>query len=139
MFVLPFFVPPSAFVAENNSKQKSMASSAVSKKQPAAKGKKSGGGNVGRHAKEAPAAAAASASATASATSSSYGYNQALTESMAVGVDSLTHLNNMEADGDVLLFPTEDFDELRADAAANAGPEDDEDHQGVQFPENDEE
>ena len=56
---------------------------------------------------------------------------------MAVGVDSLTHLNNMEADGDVLLFPTEDFDELRADAAANAGHNDDDDQQGVQFPEND--
>ena len=44
----------------------------------------------------------------------------------------------MEADGDVLLFPTEDFDELRADAAANAGAGEEED-QGVQFPENDDE
>ena len=40
-----------AFVAENNSKQKSQASSAVSKKQPAPKGRKSGGGGGGRQPK----------------------------------------------------------------------------------------
>jgi hypothetical protein len=42
-------------------------------------------------------------------------------------VEDLSHLGDHDAD--VLLFPTEDFEELRADAAAaGMGQEEDEDH-----------
>ena len=42
---------------------------------------------------------------------------------MVVGVDHLAHLGDIDGDADVLLFPTEDFDELQADAAAGGAGE----------------
>lgn len=129
-----------AFVAENSAGARKGASAPAAKKQPVVK-KKAGG--PGRKPAAAPAASSSSSS------SGAYAYNSELTQSMAVGVDSLTHLGDIDADGDgdVLLFPTEDFDEMRADAAGDGS--DASDHEGggggaggdddVQFPVNDDE
>jgi len=127
-----------AFVAENSAGARKGAAAPAAKKQPPVKKKAVA---PARKPAAAPAAAASSSSA-----AGGYAYNPELTQSMAVGVESLTHLGEMDADadGDVLLFPTEDFDELRADGAGDGS--DASDHEGggggdddVQFPVNDDE
>jgi hypothetical protein len=95
-----------AFVVEHTAKK---APPVVAKKPPA---KKSAGPKATGRPPRTSYAASASASASASATASvpaGYAYH---------GMeDPLSHLGDMDHDADVLLFPTEDFDEIRADAA----------------------